>query len=74
MYLTGCRTLSLSKGKCSANGYMLGLIGLLVFTMSKNLLNASTAVFLELCMYMSSGLYSSRINLHLMTLSALNVL
>ena len=62
-----------SKEKYSANDEMLGLIGLLAFTLSI-LLNASAAIFLEPCMYMSSGLYSSRISLHLMTLSVLNVL
>ena len=52
---------------------MLDLIGLFVSTMS-NLLNVAAAIFLELCMYMSSGLYCSRISLYLMTLSVLNVL
>ena len=52
---------------------MLGLIELLVYTMS-NLLNASAARFLEPYMYISSGLYCSRISFHLMTLSILNVL
>ena len=52
---------------------MLGLIGLFISAMS-NLLNASAVIFFEPCIYMSSGLYSSRISLHLMTLSVLNVL
>ena len=52
---------------------MLGLIGLLDYTIS-NLLSVSAAIFLETCMYMSSGLYSSKISLHLLTLSVLNVL
>ena len=64
---------SFSKEKNSANDDILGLIGLLVSTMS-NLLNTSAAIFLEPYMYMSHRLFSSRISLHLMTLSVLNVL
>ena len=55
------------------NDDMLDLIGLLASTMS-NLFNASAAIFLEPYMYMSSGLYSCRISVHLMTLSVSNVL
>ena len=62
-----------SNEKSPANDDILSLIGLLVFPMS-NLLNTSAAIFLEPFMYMSFGLYSSRISLYLMTLLVLNVL
>ena len=63
---------NIENEKCSAD-YISYLIDLLVSTIS-NLLNASATIFLEPCMYMSSGLYSSRISLYHMILSVLNVL
>ena len=66
-------TILFSKEKCSADDDLLGLIGLLASNLYY-LLNVSVAIFLEPCISMTYGLYSSTMSLHLMTLSVLNVL